>query len=178
PCHATTGSDDLAGDLEARKVGGAWWWRIPPLALNHVRSIDPCGRDPDQHLTLAWHGDRPLLEGEDFGPAGFPDGHRMHDGGQGHAPSIPPHLRMMEGVSLPWLSHLSDLRGSLAPLLRLATPVIAAELGWMSMGIVDTLMVSPLGPAALGAVGIGSMLFMAVGIFGMGLLLGLDTMVS
>jgi MATE family multidrug resistance protein len=85
---------------------------------------------------------------------------------------------MMEGVSLPWLSHLSDLRGSLVPLLRLATPVIAAELGWMSMGIVDTLMVSPLGPAALGAVGIGSMLFMAVGIFGMGLLLGLDTMVS
>lgn len=63
-------------------------------------------------------------------------------------------------------------------MVRLATPVIAAELGWMSMGIVDTLMVSPLGPASLGAVGIGSMLFMAVGIFGMGLLLGLDTMIS
>ncbi len=63
-------------------------------------------------------------------------------------------------------------------MVRLATPVIAAELGWMSMGIVDTLMVSPLGPASLGAVGIGSMLFIAVGIFGMGLLLGLDTMIS
>jgi MATE family multidrug resistance protein len=46
------------------------------------------------------------------------------------------------------------------------------------MGVVDTLMVSPLGPQSLGAVGIGSMLFMAVGIFGIGLLLGLDTVVS
>ena len=84
----------------------------------------------------------------------------------------------MEGVSHAVWSRLSALRGSVGPLVRLATPVIAAELGWMSMGIVDTLMVSPLGPAALGAVGIGSMLFIAVGIFGMGLLLGLDTVVS
>lgn len=70
------------------------------------------------------------------------------------------------------------LRDSLRAVARLAAPVITAELGWMSMGIVDTVMVSPLGPAAIGAVGIGSILFMAVGIFGMGLLLGLDTVVS
>jgi multidrug resistance protein, MATE family len=63
-------------------------------------------------------------------------------------------------------------------MVRLAAPVIVAELGWMSMGVVDTLMVSPLGPSALGAVGIGNMLFMAAGIFGIGLLLGLDTVVS
>ena len=29
-------------------------------------------------------------------------------------------------------------------MLRLALPIIQAELGWMSMGLVDTLMVSPL----------------------------------
>lgn len=63
-------------------------------------------------------------------------------------------------------------------MVRLAVPVIAAELGWMSMGVVDTLMVSPLGAAPLGAVGIGSMLFIAVAVFGMGLLLGLDTTIS
>ncbi len=83
----------------------------------------------------------------------------------------------MEGVSRTdvW----TRARGSaLLPMVRLAGPVIAAELGWMAMGVVDTLMVSPLGPQALGAVGIGSMLFMAVGIFGIGLLLGLDTVVS
>ncbi len=53
-----------------------------------------------------------------------------------------------------------------------------AEIGWMLMGIVDTLMVGPLGPAALGGVGVGSILFFAVAVFGMGLLLGLDTVVA
>ena len=63
-------------------------------------------------------------------------------------------------------------------MLRLALPVVLAELGWMSMGIVDTIMVAPLGPAAIGAAGIGSAMHMALAIFGMGLLLGLDTLVS
>jgi multidrug resistance protein, MATE family len=63
-------------------------------------------------------------------------------------------------------------------MLALATPVILAEIGWVSMGLVDTIIVGPLGPAAIGAVGIGSILFQALAIFGMGLLLGLDTLVS
>jgi MATE family multidrug resistance protein len=63
-------------------------------------------------------------------------------------------------------------------MLRLALPVVLAELGWMSMGIVDTIMVAPLGPAAIGAAGIGNALHIAFAIFGMGLLLGLDTLVS
>ena len=63
-------------------------------------------------------------------------------------------------------------------MLRLAVPVVLAELGWMGMGIVDTIMVAPLGPAAIGAVGIGAAIHMALAIFGMGLLLGLDTLVS
>jgi MATE family multidrug resistance protein len=66
----------------------------------------------------------------------------------------------------------------LGRLLRLAGPVIVAELGWMSMGAVDTVMVGPLGPSAIGAVGLGSHLFFALAVFGMGLLLGLDTLVS
>jgi multidrug resistance protein, MATE family len=63
-------------------------------------------------------------------------------------------------------------------MLRLAGPVIAAELGWMSMGVVDTIMVGPLGPAAIGAVGVGTSLHFALAIFGMGLFLGLDMLVS
>jgi multidrug resistance protein, MATE family len=66
----------------------------------------------------------------------------------------------------------------LLPLLRIAGPVILAEVGWMSMGIVDTIMVGPLGPAAIGAAGMGSSLFTSIAIFGMGLMLGLDTFVS
>ena len=48
----------------------------------------------------------------------------------------------------------------------------------MSMGLVDTLMVGPLGPAAIGATGMGSGVFTAIVIFGMGLMLGLDALVS
>ena len=46
------------------------------------------------------------------------------------------------------------------------------------MGLVDLAMVGRLGPAAIGAVGIGSVLFLAVVVFGIGMLLGLDTVVA
>lgn len=46
------------------------------------------------------------------------------------------------------------------------------------MGIVDTIMVGPLGPAAIGATGLGSSVFTSIAIFGMGLMLGLDALVS
>jgi MATE family multidrug resistance protein len=70
------------------------------------------------------------------------------------------------------------VRSELISTLRIAVPVVLAELGWMSMGIVDTIMVSPLGPSAIGAAGVGTSLHMSLAIFGMGVLLGLDTLVS
>lgn len=63
-------------------------------------------------------------------------------------------------------------------MLRLAGPVIAAEVGWLLMGVVDTVMVGPLGPAAIGAVGAGTILFMTVIMIGFGMLLALDTFVA
>jgi MATE family, multidrug efflux pump len=63
-------------------------------------------------------------------------------------------------------------------MLRIAVPVVLAELGWMGMGVIDTVMVGPLGPAAIAAAGVGNSLHIAFAIFGMGLLLGLDTLVS
>lgn len=63
-------------------------------------------------------------------------------------------------------------------MLRIAGPVILAELGWMSMAVVDTIMVGPLGPAAIGAVGVGNSLHFGLAVFGMGLFLGLDMLVS
>ena len=63
-------------------------------------------------------------------------------------------------------------------MLALAVPVVLAELGWVTMGLVDVLMVGRLGAEAIGAVGIGSSIFMGVCVFAMGLLLGLDTLVS
>ena len=64
--------------------------------------------------------------------------------------------------------------------LRLALPLIFAEVGWMSMGIVDTVMVGrlPNSAVAIGATGLGQSLYNSVAIFGGGLLLGMDTFVA
>jgi MATE family multidrug resistance protein len=64
--------------------------------------------------------------------------------------------------------------------LRLALPLIIAEVGWMSMGVVDTIMVGrlPNSAIAIGATGLGQSLYHVVAIFGSGLLLGMDTFVS
>jgi MATE family multidrug resistance protein len=63
-------------------------------------------------------------------------------------------------------------------MFHLAVPVVFAEMGWMTMGMVDTLMVGRISPEAIGAVGLGTSVFMGVCIFAMGLLLGIDTLVS
>lgn len=63
-------------------------------------------------------------------------------------------------------------------LLRLALPVIVAELGWMLMGIVDTIMVGRLGAEAIGAVAIGNVVFHTIGLLIIGIVLGLDTLIS
>lgn len=63
-------------------------------------------------------------------------------------------------------------------MLALAAPLVMAELGWMAMGIVDTIMAGPLGPAAIGAGSLGSMMFYPIVICGTGMLLGMDTLVA
>ena len=66
----------------------------------------------------------------------------------------------------------------LRSLLALAIPVVLSELGWMTMTIVDLVMVGRLGPDAIAAVGLGNAIYYAPSLFGIGLLLGLDTVVS
>ncbi len=74
--------------------------------------------------------------------------------------------------------NLPAMKQETRPMLALAGPVVLAELGWMAMGTVDTLMVGRLNPLAIGAVGIGHALFLVPSFFGVGLLLGLDTQVA
>jgi multidrug resistance protein, MATE family len=75
---------------------------------------------------------------------------------------------------------LQTLRTEFYPTLRLALPLVLAELGWMSMAIVDTMMVGrlPNSAIAMGAVSLSSNIFIVLALFGGGLLLGLDTLVS
>ncbi len=63
-------------------------------------------------------------------------------------------------------------------MLALAAPLVIAEVGWVSMGTVDTLMVGRLGPQSIAAAGLASMIFFTVAVFSMGLLLGLDPLVA
>jgi MATE family multidrug resistance protein len=66
----------------------------------------------------------------------------------------------------------------LRAMVALAVPVVLSELGWMAQGVVDTIMVGRLGPAAIGAVALGNAVCYTPSLFGIGLLLGLDTLVA
>jgi multidrug resistance protein, MATE family len=70
------------------------------------------------------------------------------------------------------------MRRELRAMFSLAWPVVLAEMGWVLMGIVDTIVVGRLGAAAIGAVGTGTILFMCVMMLGFGTLLALDTFIA
>lgn len=73
-----------------------------------------------------------------------------------------------------------SIRREIPPMLTLAIPLVAAELGWMTMGIVDTMMVGHMAsPAlALSAAALGQVLYNTVAFGIAGMLLGLDTYIS
>ena len=73
---------------------------------------------------------------------------------------------------------MSSIRTEFVPMLKIAVPVVMAELGWMAMGVVDTIMVGGIGPEAISAAGVGNSMHIAFAIFGMAVMLGLDTLVS
>jgi MATE family multidrug resistance protein len=69
-------------------------------------------------------------------------------------------------------------RIELRAMLVLAAPLVLAELGWMAMGIEDTMFVGRIGAEAIGAISVGTTIFYTIAILGGGLLLGLDTLIS
>jgi MATE family multidrug resistance protein len=73
---------------------------------------------------------------------------------------------------------VTEWKQELAAMVALAVPVVLSELGWTAQGIVDTIMVGKLGPAAIGAVALGNAVDFTPCLFGIGMLLGLDTLVS
>jgi multidrug resistance protein, MATE family len=78
------------------------------------------------------------------------------------------------------VGYVSQIRQEFRPMLRLAVPMALTELGWITMGFVDTVMVGrlPDSATAIGAVSLGTTLFYTIGIFGSGIMLGLDTLVA
>jgi MATE family multidrug resistance protein len=69
-------------------------------------------------------------------------------------------------------------RGELRALARLAVPLALASAAQSLMGVVDTAVVGRAGPEPLAGTGLGNVLFFAVSILGMGIMMGLDPLVS
>ncbi len=72
----------------------------------------------------------------------------------------------------------SPLRRELTELVSLAVPLAVAQGGQALMGVVDTAVVGRAGALPLAGVGLGLALFMALSVFGMGVMHGLDPLVS
>jgi Na+-driven multidrug efflux pump len=72
----------------------------------------------------------------------------------------------------------NDAPSELAATIRLAVPVVLVQLGFTTMGLVDTLMVGRLSASVLAAVALGNLYFFNVSIFGVGTLMALDPLVS
>src|SRR6478609_2850327 len=67
-----------------------------------------------------------------------------------------------------------ELRATIA----LAVPVVLVQLGFMAMGVVDTLMVGRVSARVLAAVALGNLYFFNVSIFASGSIMALDAIVS
>jgi MATE family multidrug resistance protein len=80
-------------------------------------------------------------------------------------------------MSLAVLRHKPG-RADFIALLRLAAPLVLIQVGTMLMGVVDTMMVGRVSPAALASVALGNMYFFAISMFGMGVLFALDPIVA
>jgi MATE family multidrug resistance protein len=76
------------------------------------------------------------------------------------------------------LAQLRPTRGELREMMRLAWPVVLAQVGIMLMGVVDTAMVGRVGTSAVAAVALGHIYWVNVTIGGLGILMVLDPVVS
>ncbi len=80
----------------------------------------------------------------------------------------------MSRIRLEYTPTRGDLRG----LLRLAGPIVLIQVGLMSLGVVDTIMVGHVSATALAAVALGNLYSFGLMIFGLGVLLALDPIVA
>src|SRR5271154_130161 len=78
------------------------------------------------------------------------------------------------------LHNKMSIRQQIRPVLTLALPLILAELGWRSMGIVDTIRIGhmPTPAPAISSAALGQLLYNPIAFGIAGILLGLDTYLS
>lgn len=74
--------------------------------------------------------------------------------------------------------HASIYRRELSQLVRLAAPLAAAQAGTQLMGLVDVAVLGRYGAAELAGAGLANALFFAASVFGMGVVMGVDPLIS
>lgn len=72
----------------------------------------------------------------------------------------------------------SAVRTEVRSLFRLAAPLAAAQAGTQLMGLVDVSVLGRLGARELAAAGLGNAVFFAISVVGMGMMFGIDPMIS
>jgi len=72
----------------------------------------------------------------------------------------------------------AELKAELRRLFALALPLAAAESGTQIMSVVDMAVIGRLGGLELAAAGLGNAVFFGVSVFGLGLMLGVDPLIS
>jgi multidrug resistance protein, MATE family len=70
------------------------------------------------------------------------------------------------------------IRAEVRPLVRLAIPLALAQGGQALLGVVDTAILGRAGALPLAGAGLGNALFLALAVFGMGVMHGLDPLVA
>lgn len=90
--------------------------------------------------------------------------------------SVTPSLASKELSAVP--SRLHRLRRELAQLLRLSSPIVAAQISQSAMGFVDTLMAGRVGAGELAAVAMGSSLWFPLFLFMLGVLMAVPPSVA
>ena len=73
---------------------------------------------------------------------------------------------------------LRPSRSEFRALISLATPIVVVQVGLMTMGVVDAIMVGRFSAEALAATAIGNFYFFVVAVFGIGVLLVLDPLIA
>lgn len=73
---------------------------------------------------------------------------------------------------------IARVRGEFVQLSRLAVPISVTQAGQAMFGVVDAAVVGHLSATALSAVGVGNAIFFGVSVFGIGLMLGMDPLLS
>ena len=72
---------DFARAFQADNGRGTRRWRIAALTLRHIRAIDACRHDPDQHLIRRRYRQGGLRRDQDLRPAALAMVNEIHGGG-------------------------------------------------------------------------------------------------